>query len=608
MKLEAGDRFTTEIDFITRRGIGSVSSGHDTITVGPVTCNEGEEVQLKYLGEREAMGNTMSKYAICLTDSVLADGYMDYIRDVVEELLPDEPPSVGEITYAEIDEVSDRNLAYTILGGTRISLGPVRAAEGDLVKVEGYTYQSAKVLKESDQGDNYETRLQILTERFDRLPISIGDEVTTAINGVDDGVHVGYVGEIPIHFPNGGAELAQKVDAKIERFEKDRVIAKVIKTYDEVGRPEESSHWARMQLLRQEGFSENPLREFASEFIGVDAAVLPENEDRLREVIIAEGMRIGLTEKVRDNDGEYPRAHVSGFRHWVVHKLAAVLGKPDDENNWFREILLDRQGPTMTFLGDILQLGEGYYARAPDRVVMSGPNEGVLISSRPSSDFLDHGFHIEFRGISRILPDIDATTLEKQGITVQPREQYISDGDLEHFDKAYLKDFIRCREARDRAPNADWLGYTGHHGYGFDWDEEPSYVTLDDETTLSMWKVPVEYGTDEYHLSVEGPTGDTELIKIPSRYQKHLCLQLDQLSGPGREAHFEAVDDDAVISCDFAPPRAQIRWLHAIGAEWLTPRNNRIQWQFPTAEIESVKDVFGKLPIAIVDNTNGASN
>jgi len=38
MSLESGERFTDEIEYVTKSGKGTVKRGHDTINIGPVTC------------------------------------------------------------------------------------------------------------------------------------------------------------------------------------------------------------------------------------------------------------------------------------------------------------------------------------------------------------------------------------------------------------------------------------------------------------------------------------------------------------------------------------------------------------------------------------------
>lgn len=221
MSLESGEQFTAEIKTVTRSGIAVIRYGNHLVNIGPVTCEKGERVRLKYLGQKEEYGNDVG-FAICLTEEVLDSGYDDYIRGIMDLLILDEPPAQGSTTYTELDEIGERNLGVTILGGERIQLGPVRGEVGDLVRIVGVSEKYAKVLTPHARGENYEIRFKILSKQFNELPISVGDEVTTTISDVDDGALIGYVGDIPICFPDAEAEMAQKVDSQITDIDADR--------------------------------------------------------------------------------------------------------------------------------------------------------------------------------------------------------------------------------------------------------------------------------------------------------------------------------------------------------------------------------------------------
>ena len=85
MSLEPGERFTKEISYVTKNGKATVTEGHDTINIGPVTCEKGRRVRLKYLGEHEELQQDVG-FALCLTEEVLADDYDEYFRNIRQEL------------------------------------------------------------------------------------------------------------------------------------------------------------------------------------------------------------------------------------------------------------------------------------------------------------------------------------------------------------------------------------------------------------------------------------------------------------------------------------------------------------------------------------------
>lgn len=608
MSLESGEQFTAKIATVIRSGIATVHHGNQTINIGPVTCEKGERVRLKYLGEKEELGNDVG-FAICLNEGILDNSYDEYIRGIMDHLIKDSPPAQGETTYAEIDEIGERNLGVTILGGNRIQLGPVRGEAGDLVRIVGIGDNYAEVLTPHIRGDNYGVRFKILSKQFDDLPISIGDEITTTISDIDNGVLLGYVGNVSIHFPNTEAEMAQKVDARITGFDTDRVVGEVIETYDEPGRIEHASHWARMQWLREAGFADDPLRDFTREFIRHDQIELPETTDRIRDALVAEAIRLALADKVGDSDEAYSRAHISGIRHWVSHKLSAILGDPgeEDSESWFRAILSDRSGPTITFLGDILELSEGYYAPAPTHAVMTTSSEAVLVSGRPTMAFSDQDLAIQIRGVTRIITGTSEAELSANGIPIQSRSEYVGLDGGRLFTEDDLAHFVADQPKEDWVPEQTWEPYTGQQ-YGFQPDDDPLEAELADGTIVSFWHVPVEYGRDVYRLKVQLPASESpQMIAIPSRYRKHVSLLIDSLSGMPQHVDLKDSTDGVLVNCDFVPPRHQTRWLHAIGAEWLETAKNQLQWQIRSGEADSVARVFNALPVNVTNNTTSGS-
>lgn len=152
-------------------------------------------------------------------------------------------------------------------------------------------------------------------------------------------------------------------------------------------------------------------------------------------------------------------------------------------------------------------------------------------------------------------------------------------------------------------PEQNWEPYTGQQ-WGFQQDGDPLEAELDDESVVSFWHVPVEYGRDVFRLKVQqSPDESPQMIAVPSRYRKHVSLLVDALSGNPQRVELKEIADGVLVNCDFVPPRHQMRWLHAIGADWLETSKNQLQWKIRSEEAYSVVRIFEPLPVSLTDNT-----
>jgi predicted RNA-binding protein with TRAM domain len=603
--LNTGDLFTAEIAYVSNGGIAAVKHEGKSISIGPVVCEKGATVHLRYLGE-ETERDTPVKLAICLTDDVLSDNYDEYIRRLIDGLLlGKESPDVGMTTYATVDQVMHRDLAVSNLNDSKIWLGPLTADEGKLVKIEGVSSNCARVLNNDHRGKNYETRLSILAGKVEDLPVAVGSEYTTGVNSIVENEAICYVQDVPVAVPSDDVSTGQKVDIKITDFNRDRAIAEIVETYDETVRVENIGEWARLQWL-QDDFGSEPLLRFTAEFVGVDAEQIPNSDKHIRKALIAEAIRHAIQAySDRDNNNGYPRAHISGIRHWVSHKLSPILGTLEDDTDWFRNTLDDGVGPTLEFLGDVMKLKGGYYAPGKTRAIKMPGGDAILISGRSTPTFLGHDFDIQLRGLTRIITSYDSAKLEEVGIPLQSQAAFLGVDGSRPFDAGYLTEFITSLNGQSFRPADEWEVYEGRSGYQIEWGDDRFEATLEHGRTVSIWRVPIEFDRNEYWLRCES-ADDGSVIghRVPNRYLKQVVFALDAISGLTRQVDIFQVEGKAVLNCEFSPPSAQMRWLAAIGAEFIEPRQNRLRWRFDATHTESVKSAFNHLAVTVNDTTS----
>lgn len=603
MSLEVGDLFSGKVH-LTKKGTGSVKVDNTTVSVGPLTCEEGAHIQLKYIGEREVNGMHL-QYAICLTEDAITNEYEDYLDQIIDLLLSDGLPSTGEVTYARVARF-EGEVAFASLGEYEVCLGPVNSDIDELVQIEGYSNSYAKVLTESARPENYDLQFKILTEQTDELPIKVGDEYSSAVSEFVDGTPVVYVKNIPVKLPGCEANLGQKVDIELDGFNSLYAVGKVLELHDEVSRIDNPGHWARMQWLRESGYGTDPFPKFASDFIGVPANQLPEDDDLIKNALIGEAFRLAFADKAQGSSEEFPRAHISGIRHWVVHKLSTILGDPDKDENeqWFIDTLKEGQGPTLTFLGDVIELSNGYYTAGPTRAVMTSDDEAVLVSGQPTQSFRNRGFEVEVRGLSRVLKNTSEEEIEEAGITLQTVGGYTGTDAQPEYDLSYLQEFISARNLQDWEGDATWTAYSGSSGYGFDWDDTPVEVQLSDGRIVSLWQRPIEFSANEYYLQVSSDGEEAaKMIQVPIQYYKQICLIFDAEIGVSRRVEFGEARDGIHLMCNFSPTKSQMRWLTAIGGKWRGYHQGSLHWLLEPSAVESVAETFESLPVTIVDET-----
>lgn len=258
-------------------------------------------------------------------------------------------------------------------------------------------------------------------------------------------------------------------------------------------------------------------------------------------------------------------------------------------------------------LGDIVELAEGYYASAPTRVVQGGKSTAILISGLPTSTFATTPLEVNVAGVTRIVENANRVVFEDLEISVQSRESYIGIGEEEIFDLDFALNLIESQSLQPWAPREEWTGYQGRTGrFGFTWGEEAMQV-LTPKGQISLWKNEDEFGDREYWLKVGQVSGGIEdqMLRVPRRLYKQICLIIDAVPGQRRTVEFNQWNDMIKVSCDFSPPRAQVRWLHATGAAYEGFDDGQIHWRLDPTYFESTVEIFDKLAINVKADEQG---
>lgn len=341
---------------------------------------------------------------------------------------------------------------------------------------------------------------------------------------------------------------------------------------------------------------------FGSEFLTIEEANLPSDSDSVKRAIISEAFRFAL-DSVPDPQGSIRKMHIQSLRRWVIQKLRAIIPEIEYQDlDLLSDILKESKGPNLLFIGDILELSNGYYSPAPTRAVNVDKNNWILVSGLPTHYFTENGLNMNIKGVGRIIENTEKSEIEKLAIPIQSKESYVS---LMEFDGNFLLNLLKTEARQVWRPESDWQGYKAWveglrsvSDKGFLWGGDPINMQTD-LGIVSFWRGKPEYGHYEYWLKIK--TGEREsMIGVPSRFYKQICLIFDELGGKGRVAKFEKLNGDYRLRIDFYPPKSQTRWLHAVGAKFEGFNKGEINWIIPSRAVKSTAEVFEKISVKTI--------
>jgi hypothetical protein len=349
---------------------------------------------------------------------------------------------------------------------------------------------------------------------------------------------------------------------------------------------------------------------FAEDFLEVDREHLPSNDDALRRALIADAIRMAISNAPTSENG-WSRIHTNSLRHWVERKLEAVLiatgleEEASDElvEDWFQAVLRESRGPNLKFLGEVLELEQGYYAPAPTRAVFGADSGVVLISGRPTSDFTGTEIDIHFAGMTRHIRGVSREDIDDLGIAVQSMESYAGIEEDTTYDKEFLADFIDSHESQPWERRQGWDGYLSRKSTFDFWFGQDYKEVLTTKGQVSLWRSEEEHYYREYWLRINPVDDDAEMrmIKVPNRLYRYICLIIDSIPGQARTVHFEPVNGVTRVRTGFIPPAGHWRWLYATGAEYegYDDEVGESSWLIDSEYVDSSVEIFHSLTINV---------
>ncbi len=334
------------------------------------------------------------------------------------------------------------------------------------------------------------------------------------------------------------------------------------------------------------------LEALASEFIGLPAERLPRERDLLARSLVAEALRLSIFSRVPDSN-IWPRSHVLALRNWAIRKFRSIFARDGIKvEEYVGEVLSDSLGPSLENLGDFIPLPDGYYAPAPTRVLPIGSENWLLVSGRPSKDFLDAGFQLKIHGTTRWITDSSRDRFDSAGMPVQDRESYVGDIWSTAEPARFLYD---CFDSG--APRL-WIAEAGAEAYigpvrgrrGFQWGTQAAKAATA-RFDVSVWKSPREFERFDFFLRFKSGSISRGVL-LPRSLTTRALLAIDATIRRPREATIETGETTAILSLDFYPPASEMRWINAMGGVFHGFLGSRYQWRFPAAATGQVVDLL----------------
>jgi len=334
------------------------------------------------------------------------------------------------------------------------------------------------------------------------------------------------------------------------------------------------------------------LNAFALEFFGLPRESLPPDGSLLAQALVAEALRLAMYSKTTESN-TWPTAHVLALRNWVVRKLRTVLLKEGAKpKEYLDQVLHETVGPSLENLGDFIPLSNGYYTAAPTRVVQVDSEDWLLVSGRPTKDFLAAGLRLLIHGTARWIIECPRDRVDSLAIPVQDRESYVGRAWNTGEPARFLYDCVDSGTSRAWIPEAGSQAYLGpiKGRGGFQWGDAGVRAPTP-RGTFSVWRSPREFERFDYFLKVDSGTFSRALL-LPWPSAIRAMLALDGALNRPRQAQVQIGKAESILALDFHPPAPEMRWFHAMGGAFRGYAGRWFRWRFPPAATQQVASLL----------------
>lgn len=341
---------------------------------------------------------------------------------------------------------------------------------------------------------------------------------------------------------------------------------------------------------------ESELQRFASKFVGIPIDDFSDEEEQFFDSIISEAIRYSITFGRNRNNLIAP-VHGNYIRSWVYRKTRSILGSSDTEiKNKIAGILSGQECPNLESLGDIVRSDNGFFTPALPQAIKIKENNYLLVSGRPTIDFLRLGFRVRLNSVARFLICEDEERIRQAGIVLMAKSAYLGKETLRGTPLQYLEYCIHS------FPSEKWISTIYDEAYlgnGFFSRMTPFNIELS-EGEVTFWRTKLDYET-KYQLQLITNQREKVAISIPVNQSKQVTLAIDSMLGKKRKATLYISESKITLELSYLPPPLDVRAFFALGGINRYSDGQSNLWEFDDEVKREVKDILSEIWVEIVE-------
>jgi hypothetical protein len=259
----------------------------------------------------------------------------------------------------------------------------------------------------------------------------------------------------------------------------------------------------------------------------------------------------------------------------------------------------------LEFLGDIIELADGYLMSGRTRCVKAGPSSYLLVSGYPTRAFEALIGKVTITIFGRMVENTSDRELAHLGIELQQIDSYLEIPDAKTPQEVVTH--ILSTSHQQVPVSSAWEIYRDkQEGYGFYWAPYDARRTdigmvVDHEgKKLGLLREPIGQNYWYYWLQVVSGS-NMWFHKVNSKDWQRVCLALNRLSGRPREAIIVVSEQEPVfkLTIDFPPFKALFRWLLAVGGRSMRQSSGRVEWELPASGREQTRKLLENLGVIV---------